>query len=876
MKKRIYRLYWLLSILILNNATVLAGDQIVISADGTMQRTTDAPKKKPVKDATQKAKTKKNKKNASKPETPALISAAQPQIAQPAIIKTPDIILAPDIQGKTFRLHVKTKLSPAFAIIAAHDGFFLIMDKKYAIQLPDLTPNISFIKNLTTINDEAVLILRFTLEPHINANLENKEKNTYINFFYRDVASPFVQAPTPALLSLEEKQWPNIIMKPFSPGGSGAFVTLENNTYYVYMTTKPDGGYQHLYQTPYFKIALTHQGFAVHSFSNKTQFSAKDNQLHISHPTTSTMLTPPASASHFQNIFDVHPKRNLTQERLKLMDEKNKLNQPYTVEKQLQWAWINIALNLGQDAKTYLKTASIQYPKIIYHPLYKALLGMTHFLNQEYKDALNCWQTLPNTLEIAIWKRLAASALGQCKGIDQLIFKIKSVLENYPTQLQEVLIQHSLKTAENLHNFSAIYLLLGAKKNDNSLSFKWIKGIYHAKNFYEKKDFRSSNHVLKNMHLEEYPDKTPVELLAETEFLNILNNLKLKEQSEREAIQNLNNLRLKWRSGSLEYRISQKLIRLLEIEKRYSDALAQLYELKRLFPNRSSVDLIDFNIQNFYIKYFKNIKGISPLKIIKTYGDFLEFIPEGKAGDEIIQVVAEQFEKIDLLDEAAELLSRNLERKHDSPEKIDTIFKIIDIHMHNQKFDAALAVINTFPQEVATIEQKSKLIVRQAQALLGDKKTTEALALLNVSTAPEHGILAAKIYAQNKKWCDAAEKLSSTQYLIDQKKNPKQLIMLLNDLAIMYSMDNQTEKLRELGNTYKELMKDQKNFEFLTRSNSNQIKQRNEAEAALTDIENVSSYIKRELERLDKKPINKETLEKNAKNLNIPAPTVKG
>ncbi|MDP4725618.1 MAG: hypothetical protein NWS47_04945, partial [Alphaproteobacteria bacterium] len=620
MTKRIYTLFGLISILNLNNISVLAGNQIVISADGIIQQTTKAPKKNPSKDSTRKTKTKKNKKSAEKSGTPTPITVAAPKIAQPAVTKTPDIILAPDMQGKTFRLHVKTKLAPAFAIISAHDGFFLIMDKKYAVQLPELTPTISFIKNLTIINDKSVLILRFTLEPHINANLENKENSTYINFFYRDAASPFVQAPTPALLSLEENQWPNIIIKPFSPGGSSAFVTLENNTYYVYMTTKPDGGYRHLYQTPYFKTALTVQGFAIHNFSNKTQFSVKANQLHISHPTTSATLTPPASASHFQNIFDVHPKRNLTQERLRLMEEKMKLNPPYTLEKQLQWAWINIALNLGQDAKTDLKTASIQYPKIIYHPLYKALLGMTHFLNQEYQDALNCWQTLPNTLEIAVWKGLAASALGQSKGSEQLIFKIKHVLEHYPTQLYESLTQHSLKTAENLHNFSAVYLLLGAKRNDASLYFKWIKSLYHAKNFYEKKDFRTSNHALKKIHLEEYQDKKPIELAAETEFLTTLNNLKLKELPEKEAIQILNNLRLKWRSGSLEYRVSQKLIRLLEAEKRYSDALKQLYELKRLFPNRSSVDLIDSNIQNFYIKYFQNIKGISPLKIIKTYG----------------------------------------------------------------------------------------------------------------------------------------------------------------------------------------------------------------------------------------------------------------
>ena len=566
------------------------------------------------------------------------------------------------------------------------------------------------------------------------------------------------------------------------------------------MTTKPDGGYQHLYQTPYFKTALTQQGFAIHNFSNKTEFSIKDNQLHITHPVTAATLSPPQHSKHFQNIFDVHPKRDLTSERIELMNEKHKHTPPYSLEKQLQWAWINIALNLGQDSKAYLKMCGLQYPNIIHHPLYKALLGMTHFLNQEYKEALNCWQTLQNTLEIAIWKRLASSALGQCKGIDQLVFNIGTVIEHYPAQLKEIFIQHSLKAAENLHNLSAVVFILESIKSDNSIQLHWIKNLYQAKLLYKKNEFRSSKNRLKEMNLEDYPDKASMEIIVENELFNILNNIKLKEQPIKEAIQAFSNLRLKWRGGSLEYYISQKLVHLLEIEKRYSEIIIQLYELKRLFPNRSGVELIDSKIQNFYIKYFQNIKGISPLKIIKTYSEFLDFIPEGKDGDEIIKIVVEQFEKIDLLDEAAELLSRNLENKHDSLEKIDTIFKIIDIHMRNQKFDAALALISTFPSQIASIEQKSKLIIRQAQALLGDKKTTDALALLNASTAPEHGILAAKIYAQNKKWREAADKLSSTQYLIDQKKNPKQLISLLNDLAIMYSMDNQKEKLHELGN----------------------------------------------------------------------------
>lgn len=56
MKKRIYTLRVLLSILVPSNAGILADDQIVISADGTIQQTTATPKKKTAKNTVQKTK----------------------------------------------------------------------------------------------------------------------------------------------------------------------------------------------------------------------------------------------------------------------------------------------------------------------------------------------------------------------------------------------------------------------------------------------------------------------------------------------------------------------------------------------------------------------------------------------------------------------------------------------------------------------------------------------------------------------------------------------------------------------------------------------------------------------------------------------------
>ncbi|MES2252547.1 MAG: tetratricopeptide repeat protein [Pseudomonadota bacterium] len=830
---------FIFSLSLLHTKSVIA-NEIIIAADGSTTQKIEQ---------TANIKIKKDAKKKSKQKSSSLMPVSQKTSAPPTEINTADLILAPNTQGKTFRLQIKTNASPALAIITTHDGFFLILDKKYTFQLPVFTENMAFIKEIIPINDSKVLILKFRLDPYIYANFERNEKELYLTFFYRDSGSLYTTAPTPSLLMIEETQWPNITIKPLAPGGIGALITLDNTAYYVYMTQNPDGGYQHLYKTPYYETVSTQQGLAIRNFSNKTRFSIENNQIQIIHPNILSTLISPTIGRHFQNIFDVDPKRDITKERSQLLSERNNLTPPYTLEKQLQWAWIDLALNMGQEAKTYLKTTAIQYPKITQLPLYKALLGMAYFLTQEYNNALDCWKSLPNTLEISVWKQLATSALGQFDGIDQLIYKIRPIIEEYPIHLREVLIQHSLKTAENLHNLGAVNLLLGQKNNNDSILSQWLHDLYQAKIYYERKDFGSSKSFLEDMHLEKYPDKAPIELLVESELLNTLNNIQTRETSKKDAIRIFTALRLKWRGSSLEYRISQELIQLLEAEKQYSDALAQLRELKRLFPSRSGIEQIGVRMKNIYLTYFHNIKNISPLKVIKTYGDFLDVIPEGKTGDEIVKIIAEQFEHIDLLDDAAELLSRNQANKPDSPEKIEILFKIADLHMQNKKYDEALAVFNTFPQEIATIEQKSKSITMHVQAFLGENKRSAALALLNASTDPDHGILASKIYAQNKQWHEAAERLASTQYLINAQKDPKRLIAILNELVTLYFMDNQFDKLQELGKTYKELMKGQKNFEFFTRPNNNQIKQRTEAEAALADIANVSTYIKSMLDQ---------------------------
>jgi hypothetical protein len=128
---------------------------------------------------------------------------------------------------------------------------------------------------------------------------------------------------------------------------------------------------------------------------------------------------------------------------------------------------------------------------------------------------------------------------------------------------------------------------------------------------------------------------------------------------------------------------------------------------------------------------------------------------------------------------------------------------------------------------------------------LTDNKSTDALALLDVSTHPDHIVLAAKIYSGQKRWDIAADKLLSLLYTLDHKVEKDRIIRVLNDLAIVYYMNSQTNKLEELRRKHADIMKGQLNFEFLTRPQGKQAANREEAEQVLKDTIDVTDFISR-------------------------------
>ncbi len=783
-------------------------------------------------------------------KTTASSSTTTPTSTIPTPSETYDITFTPNTAGQTFRLALDTKYNPGMTIIPFDEGVYVIMDRKYKIHMPPLSAYNGVIAHIDTLDDPKVLILKFTLHPFIYVHLEKIDNRLYLTFFYRDAGSPYGQTPTPSLLTFEEKTWPTSAITQTGKG-TFAFITIDNTPYYVYMTVNPDGGLQQFYKTPYYSIAQTSQGVAVRYFSPHIEFRGYPNHLIIHHPIKASF--PPLLKSQFEKgrfntLFDTHPDRNLYEENRTYDAISNTLTSTSPLMIAMQRAWLNLTQGFGQEAKIILENCAHTYPRITTEPLYKAYLGMAYFQSQHYEQALTHWQTVPDTLEIIIWKKLAESALGRFNGIDQIIFKISKLIEHYPPKLRKIFIKQSLRTFENLHYHGAILDMIDHHPHPHSRTLTNLYTLYKAKVSFEKKEYYEADRLLDDITIKGLKDQISSEFLAEYTHLKNKTKFNIQQLSITDTITACTNARLMWRGTGLEYQIMLESIRLLEREKRFGEAFPLLRDVKRLFPIRASIELVDLMIQRFYVQYFKTAQNISPLKIIKTYTDYIDFMPDGKDGEDIIHMVTDQFLRLDLLNEAAELLTRTIANKPATPEKIDIIFKIADLHMHNHKYDAVSATLDMIPSEIATLTHKTKATTMRAQALLNENKITEALSLLETSTQPDHVLMAVRIYCQQKRLDIAADKLLGLLYALDHKKEKDRVIHVLNELAIVYYKDNQTDKREALGKKYTEIMKGQANFIFLTRIDNQTITNRAEAEAMLNSTHDVTDFVTKTLD----------------------------
>lgn len=292
-----------------------------------------------------------------------------------------------------------------------------------------------------------------------------------------------------------------------------------------------------------------------------------------------------------------------------------------------------------------------------------------------------------------------------------------------------------------------------------------------------------------------------------------------------EAITALDKLRWQWRGDGVELALLHRLGNLQIDAGDYRNGLQTLRAAVLGFPQADEARRIPSEMAVVFEDLFLRGKadGLPPIQALGLYYDFKELTPIGTMGDEMVRRLADRLIAVDLLEQAAELLQHQVDRRLDGVAKAQISAKLAAVYLMDKKPEKALSVLRASSQTRLPDDLAAQRRLLTARALSDLKQYDAALEAFEQDDTPEAHRLRADVYWAGSRWSDLAPAI---ELLIDgREKDAKPLDALdrydILRAAIAYTMAEDDHGLQSLRNRFVTMMADTPDaaaFEVVTRA----------------------------------------------------------
>ncbi|MCX7338317.1 MAG: hypothetical protein NTX76_03415 [Alphaproteobacteria bacterium] len=745
-----------------------------------------------------------------------------------------------------YQLHFAIPSHPGAGLAVIKDGpkWVFVFDAKIQFSLPKSADCSSVIQSLNIVdipnNSNSVTLIELVPKPDIHFIVQKDDRGWGVIFsFIDDALLHALTAKKSIKISHNEQSL--LIIHPVDLGHE-VYLTMNGRDLYICPTTKVDGGLYQFESTPNSVFMETKQGFACQILSPDLFFENKKSQLYMAtkqrpkpNPESNQKEEPQKEESKKEDstnkqtfFYGGSGKIEWNQYLTKLVQKIRLMPSTCPLEISLQRLWIEVALTRWPEALSALKSLSQDYPGIEYTPCFMILEGMSNFLEGHPAKALENWDLLTDTAEILCWKHILSALVFGTKIDRSFIKDCLSILTGYPPLLRDAMLDALLKAVISNKDIDTIDDIIAQIETlDCQKTLQDQAQLYQAKILSLNKKPEDAIAIFKKLGTEESENKVSIAIRQEAdyEFLlyDFLQPQESRQKSQEDILREMSNLRLTWKSNVLDYRILHKLAE-LSIQK--NDYIAQLEYLKLIkerYPERAIVNQIDAKMQKAFESYFKqDLSVLSPLRVISTYQKYRDYLPMVAEEDGIIQIISDQFIRLDLLDQAADLLTKFASKKNDlkikNPKETNVLLiKIADIHLLEKKYEEALVVLKNMaqPQDDETSKNRSRIM---ATALAAQGKTEDAIKILSDIGTVQSLELLGNLLIYHGAFDKAAEILSKLDPLLDREKDAPLKKESILKRAMIYYRSNQYDHLKTLAALYNDYMADNQMFLVLTNS----------------------------------------------------------
>lgn len=248
---------------------------------------------------------------------------------------------------------------------------------------------------------------------------------------------------------------------------------------------------------------------------------------------------------------------------------------------------------------------------------------------------------------------------------------------------------------------------------------------------------------------------------AEGRQLEVLLRQKRGEMGQAEALRELETLSAIWRGDAIEVKTLQRMAQIYADTARYSDSFAAVKTATRLQPNAELSRQAQDAASALFAQLYLSPKGedMKPIDALGMFYEYRELTPIGRRGDEMIRRLAERLVAVDLLDQAADLLQYQVDKRLEGAARAQVAARLAMVYLTNRKPDRAIAALRStrIADLSGELRQQRLLLESRAQSDVG--RHDLALDIISNITGREAIRLRSDIYWASRQWREASEQI---------------------------------------------------------------------------------------------------------------------
>jgi hypothetical protein len=541
---------------------------------------------------------------------------------------------------------------------------------------------------------------------------------------------------------------------------------VEGSAFKVALTSGPARGVESQRAMMEAAIAPSAHGALIEMFTDEVEARFEDGDLVVSRAggliaaqdSDAAMSVAHDEAGATNPTADDYIKLRARRDELERRAAMEGVQEGARVQARLALAEFFIAHDLAPEALGALRLAAVNQPQLELDPAFRLMRATANAMMGRAREAKADLDmpALEADLEAALWRGYLAANMHQYPEAARNLAVGKGGLLGQPLVWQGRFSLAAGEAAFALNDLAAASAAAGQAMASNDAETRMNARILQARIAHARGDAKAALAVLDEAM------KSPFEAPAvRATFFAIRLRKEIGELTPMAAADALEALRFRWRGDEIEIETLMELGVIYAEAKKWREGLTVMRQGSLRFVNQPLAREMRVSMGELFARLYLEGEAdqLEPVQALGLFYDFRELTPIGPDGDRMVRGLAGRLAKLDLLEQAAQLLQHQVDERLEGVGRAQIAADLAGLYLSDAKPEKALAAIEISRQPNIPKDLLGERRILEAKALLDLGRSEHAIELLERDRSEAAQRVRAEAAWRERDWPRAAAEL---------------------------------------------------------------------------------------------------------------------